>query len=141
MAAGRPSFPRRLFIAACLLVSRVNTSSSSLDMQLVDSGSSSLHQKDMASSSSLEQEAAVGRLEQDSSSSKVEQETMSSSSLEQDSMSSSLEQDSLSSSSSSLEQDIRDQIVADLGLGRLPDIARVGTLFYIFFYMLNFVFI
>ena len=29
-------------------------------------------------------------------------------------------------SSSSLEQDIRDQIVADLGLGRLPDIARVS---------------
>jgi hypothetical protein len=30
--------------------------------------------------------------------------------------------------SSSLEQDIRDQIVADLGLGRLPDIARVSVL-------------
>jgi hypothetical protein len=25
-----------------------------------------------------------------------------------------------------MEQDIRDQIVADLGLGRLPDIARVS---------------
>ena len=46
------------------------------------------------------------------------------SSLLQETSSSSLEQDS--KSSSSLEQDIRDQIVADLGLGRLPDIARVS---------------
>jgi hypothetical protein len=45
----------------------------------------------------------------------LEQESGSSNSLEQE-----------SGSSSSLEQDIRDQIVADLGLGRLPDIARVS---------------
>jgi hypothetical protein len=45
----------------------------------------------------------------------LEQESGSSNSLEQE-----------SGRSSSLEQDIRDQIVADLGLGRLPDIARVS---------------
>ena len=64
-------------------------------------------------------------MDMDTTQSSLLQET-SSSSLEQDSKSSSsLEQDS-GSSSSSLEQDIRDQIVADLGLGRLPDIARVS---------------
>ena len=75
-------------------------------------------------------------MDMDTTQSSLLQET-SSSSLEQDSKSSSsLEQDS-GSSSSSLEQDIRDQIVADLGLGRLPDIARVSRTNCFLFFRLN----
>ena len=112
MAAGRPSGPHRLLLLLTW-IQVMGMTNGSLDHDTSSSSSLALEVKS-SSSSSLELDSKSRSLEQKSSGS----------SLEQKSSSSSLEQES--GSSSSLEQDIRDQIVADLGLGRLPDIARVS---------------
>jgi hypothetical protein len=138
MAVRRPSFLLLLvMLLGWLQVLRVNSleqdnqSSSNLDHD-TKSSSSNLEQDTVSSGSTLEQDSiSSSRLEQNIESNSIkEYNKRGSSSWEQDIKSSSvsLEQDTGSSRSSSLEQDIRDQIVADLGLGRLPDIARVSTL-------------
>ncbi len=113
MAAGRPSGPHRLLLLLTWL-QVMGMIRGSLDHD-TSSSSSSLESEVKSSSSSLELDPKSSSLEQKSSGSSLEQKSSSSNSLEQE-----------SGSSSSLEQDIRDQIVADLGLGRLPDIARVS---------------
>jgi hypothetical protein len=120
MAVRRPSFLLLLvLLLGWLQVLRVNS------LEQDNKRSSNLDYDTKSSSSNLEQDTVSSG---STSNSIKEYNKRGSSSLEQDIKSSSVSLEQDTGSSSSLEQDIRDQIVADLGLGRLPDIARVSTL-------------